>query len=321
MIKHYINELIQNLPKQNKPLEIDLVLDGGIFNGNYLIGCMYFLKELENINYVKIKRISGCSVGSAVGLLYALDKLDVAEKLNTLISNQLRQNYNIPVIKDLKTIVFDKKEITEQKSKQILKKVNNYLYISFYKKHNRSLFFNKITKKKYNSINNLVDSILKSCYVPYFIDGSLLYKNKYIDGISPYIFNIRTNRKILYLNLCHSDKLTHMINIKNEKSNIHRVLTGLLDIHLFFIKESTTSICSYINNWTLLYKCQTQYVKYIFEYIVLFILTVTVNIQQTYFANSNSNSNSNSKEVSTFIQATKDLLFFIYKAILKKYFI
>ena len=58
MIQHYINKLVDNLPIRKSPIELDLVLDGGVFNGSYLIGSLYFLKELEKINYVKIKRNS-----------------------------------------------------------------------------------------------------------------------------------------------------------------------------------------------------------------------------------------------------------------------
>ena len=38
-------------------------------------------------------------------------------------------------------------------------------------------------------------------------------------------------------------------NVKNEKTNFHRILSGLLDIHAFFIKGSNTSMCSYVNDW------------------------------------------------------------------------
>ena len=86
MFQPYINNLLNNLPKRDNPIHIDLVLDGGVFNGSYLIGALYFLKTLEKINYVKIKRISGCSIGAAVGLLYTLDKLDFSQKINQLFT-------------------------------------------------------------------------------------------------------------------------------------------------------------------------------------------------------------------------------------------
>ena len=70
MIDEYVNKLIENLPEETKKLQyIDLVLDGGIFNGSYLVGSLYFLKEMERRKYLKIARISGCSIGSIVAFL------------------------------------------------------------------------------------------------------------------------------------------------------------------------------------------------------------------------------------------------------------
>ena len=64
MIKTYINKLIENLPDEIKenarnktPIKIDLILDGGIFNGSYLVGALYFIKEMESRKYIKVERI------------------------------------------------------------------------------------------------------------------------------------------------------------------------------------------------------------------------------------------------------------------------
>ena len=47
MIDEYVNRLIENLPEdKNKLQQVDLVLDGGAFNGSYLVGALYFLKEM-----------------------------------------------------------------------------------------------------------------------------------------------------------------------------------------------------------------------------------------------------------------------------------
>jgi len=77
MINQYITRLVDNLPddfKERKtPLRIDLVLDGGLFNGSYLIGALQFLKELERRKYIRVDRISGASIGSIVGLAYLSD--------------------------------------------------------------------------------------------------------------------------------------------------------------------------------------------------------------------------------------------------------
>jgi len=43
IIDIFINNLPDNLKDVNNPILIDLVLDGGIFNGSYLLGALYFL--------------------------------------------------------------------------------------------------------------------------------------------------------------------------------------------------------------------------------------------------------------------------------------
>lgn len=89
MINDYVIKLIENLPDDLKnsktPLRLDLVLDGGIFNGSYLVGALYFLKEMEKRNYVIIERISGCSIGSVVAFLYFIDSLDMMPVLYDIV--------------------------------------------------------------------------------------------------------------------------------------------------------------------------------------------------------------------------------------------
>ena len=50
MIQDYTTKLIDDLPENIKncknPIMIDLVLDGGAFNGAYLVGALFFLKEM-----------------------------------------------------------------------------------------------------------------------------------------------------------------------------------------------------------------------------------------------------------------------------------
>lgn len=129
----------------------------------------------------------------------------------------------------------------------------------------------------YKNWNELSDSIIKSCFFPYLINGNLLYKNKYLDGISPYIFNKQPGKKILYMELFSSDKIYGIINIKNEKTNYHRILSGLLDIHNFFIKESRTVMCCYVNDWNLFdifyYKLKAIFEKW-FTYLIYFIVII-----------------------------------------------
>jgi hypothetical protein len=281
MINDYVNKLIENLPDEIKnrttPEEIDLILDGGVFNGSYHVGALYFLKEMERRKYIKINRISGCSVGSIVAFLYFIDGLDLMPKLYEIISNEFKSSMQLSCLKEIK------KHVEERIPKDICEKVHNKLYISC----NNIKTGEKIVKSNYTSIDDIIETVIKSSFVPYLIDGNLLYKNKYIDGIVPFVFKERTN-KILYLDLYGSDKVGYLFNVKNEKTNFHRILSGLLDIHSFFIKQSNTSMCSYVNDWNYIYSGFYN-LKKIFEnvciYIIHFIIYIKTKIPEEFKEN------------------------------------
>jgi len=271
MINDYVNKLIENLPDNIKnrktPEEIDLVLDGGVFNGSYHVGALYFLKEMERRKYIKINRISGCSVGSIVAFLYYIDGLDLMPKLYHIISTEFKGSMQLSCLKEIK------KHIEERIPKDICEKINDKLYISC----NNIKTGEKVVKSTYKSIDDVIETVIKSSFVPYLIDGNLLYKNKYVDGMIPFIFKERIN-KILYLDLYGSDKVGFLLNVKNEKTNFHRILSGLLDIHAFYIKQSNTSMCSYVNDWNYGLKAFNN-LKLLIEKLCIYIIHCIIYIK------------------------------------------
>jgi hypothetical protein len=278
MIHEYVIKLMDNLPdnitKVKEPMTIDLILDGGMFNGSYLIGALYFLKEMENKKYIKINRISGCSIGSVAAFLYYIDGLDLISILYETINVNFKKTHNLHSIKKLKQY------LNKSIPPNICELVNNKLYISY----NNIKQGTKIIKSTYKNTDDIINTIIKSCYIPFLIDGNVLYENKYIDGINPYMFKVEPNIKILYLDLFGYDKIGDIINVKNEKTNFHRILSGLLDIHLFFIKQSNTQLCSYVNEWSIINN-GFYYLKHIIEriciYIIYVIMVIPHNISDT----------------------------------------
>lgn len=262
MIENYVNKFIENLPEDSKKYcEIDLVLDGGAFNGSYLVGALYFLKEMEKRSYIKIDRISGCSVGSIVALLYYIDALDLMPSLYEIVNRDFKHKYNLNTIKTLK------QHLQHKIPDDICSKINNKLFICYHDIKKRK----KIVKSTYNNVDDIFDTIIKSCYIPFLIDNKLLYKNKYVDGINAHIFNRDSRKKILHMELFSYDKFTSSINIKNEKSNFHRILSGLLDIHSFFIKKTNTPMCSFVNEWSIINKCR-YHLKILLENIIVYVI-------------------------------------------------
>ena len=292
MIEKYIEKLIVNLPKHitkvKKPLKIDLVLDGGMFNGSYLIGGMYFLKEMERRNYIKIERISGCSIGSIMGFLYLIDSLHLAEELYSLFFNAFKEEHHLNLLTNLHHLLKD------YIPKNICEKIKNRFYVTFYDMN----ICKKIIKHDYKNIDEIIDCLIRSCFVPIIVNGAILYKDKYMDGMNPYVFplindslknkNNNSKRKILYLDLYGYDKFFNMICVKNEKTNIHRILSGMLDIHTFFIKQSNTQMCSYVNNWNIINKIHSslkQKLERIFIFIICFILFIKKHLPLEYTEN------------------------------------
>lgn len=268
MIKPYINKLIENLPDTIKntktPLQLDLVLDGGLFNGSYLVGALYFIKEMEHLGYVKVNRISGSSIGSIIGFLYFIDALDEASSLYELLLTDFKKTHNLTFIKTLK------ERLKHKIPCDVCTILNNKFYIAFTNVQKRK----KFVKRTYKNVDEIIDCIIKSCFIPFLIDGNIVYKGRYIDGLNPYFFKTNLtipNRKILFMNLNCFDKILGSINVKNEKNNFHRILSGMLDVHTFFIKGGSTSMCSYVNNWSISDKIY-MYFRYLVEKIIITIL-------------------------------------------------
>jgi len=241
ILNTYITSLIENIPKANIPSEIDLVLDGGAFNGLYMIGCLFYLKELEEIDNIRIKRVSGCSIGAVLGLIFILNKLEMALDVCKDAFKYLRRH------QDLKKFVnVFKTRFNEIVVENDLKHLNGRFYLTYFDARKGK----QIVKKHYKSKQDLLECVLKSLYVPYIIDRNITDDDGCIDGAFPYMFKKREGkRKILFINLQSWDKIKKMLYIKNEHNIYPRVFEGLMDAHNFFNTNKPNNMCSYVNDW------------------------------------------------------------------------
>ena len=238
----YIHKLIDELPITNKTQKLDLVFEGGLFNGSYLIGALYYLRELELRNRICIDRISGCSVGSLTALVYFSNTYHLLEPIYTLTYRHFKKTNNVNIFNHIFA------QLRPHLTPAIMAGLNGRLFITYYNvKHNE-----QVVRHKYRSVEDLFDVIRKSCYCPYVIDHSFLYKKKYVDGFYPYIFPCVAGKKVMHFNIHRFDKLFHGISIKNEKTNYRRIIAGILEAHTFFAYGHATSICSYVNDWTVI---------------------------------------------------------------------
>jgi hypothetical protein len=270
MFSEYSKKILENIKREKSPIKLDVILEGGAFNGSYLYGALYLLKEMEHHHYIKIRRISGTSIGSLSALIYILNNLDIAQDFYTLSYQEFKKTGQLNVFDKIFEIV---RPILPS---NICAKLKNKLYITYYNLKSGK----KVVRHKYKNVDDLFNCIRRSCYIPILVDGNLTLQNKYVDGITPYIFPLNSKRKILNISLQGYDKFFKMLYIKNEQTNIHRSLNGLLDIYLFFANEcaTSTSMCSFVNDHTFIQRQYYILVRYI-ERIIIFILYTIYHIK------------------------------------------
>ena len=249
MLNKYIDNLMQNIPIPEKPYELDLVLEGGIFNGSYEMGILMFLKKLENTGVITINRFSGCSIGAVAALKYLLNKMESYIGEWDKFREQFKQNFTLNILKDI--IHRDTQSISDKLFKKIRK---NKLYINYYDAQAKSQIVQSVFKNR----EEIRDAILKSCHIPYVINGQCYAEEKerqFLDGGFPYIFPERYSscgkKHILYISISHISKIKNMIRTPNEKSIYGRALEGMLDVYNFFLKGKPTIMCSFVDQWTL----------------------------------------------------------------------
>lgn len=234
----------------NSNYAIDLVLDGGAFSGSYLIGCMFYLQSLERDNIISIKRVSGTSIGSLLAISYFLDDLDNCEYYYNISAQCFHKNHDLTIIDDILNMLKKKMKLWEkQKGDSFYRFVSDKLFVNYFDMTQRK----QIVVSQFESNAHICQCIKRSCFVPFIINGDLVCENKYIDGLYPYLFQNHRNvlgNRVLFLQL--SSYYYNCLHIDNEiDNNSERVLTGILDIHQFFLNhgQKSTNICSFVDNW------------------------------------------------------------------------
>jgi hypothetical protein len=245
IIKELVGVLIKNIDSGViKEKEIDLIISGGAFNVSYLVGCLYFIREMREKGLININNISTCSASSIMGLLFLIDKVDIfVDKLYELLVSSFKRNRS--VIFDEESLASIIKIIEEELPEDVISRVNGRLYITYYD----VMECKQIVKSSFEDVTDIINTIRRSCFIPYITMNKLLEDNKYIDGGTPYIFNKEYGVNRIYINLCGMDKIMDSIIIKRDKIVVHRILGGILDIHNFFFKCKKTSMCSYVEDW------------------------------------------------------------------------
>jgi hypothetical protein len=242
MLEEYIKALVINIDKTNLPKKLNLIFDGGAFNGGFAAGVAIYLKCMENHKLIKIHSISGCSIGSLLAVWY----LTGCNQENIMYLEKFMTSYKINKnLSESKQIInkFIDDVFLKDTENSIISKLNGRLFISYYniKKHRQQ------TVSKFKDKVHIIECILRSSHIPYIMDGSASYKKKYMDGISPHIFN--NGLPSLFIKLLTFQKCSRSIMVKSENNIQYRLLTGVADVNEFFT-TGNSDMCSFVGNWS-----------------------------------------------------------------------
>ena len=140
----------------------------------------------------------------------------------------------------------------------------------------------RIVKKKYTDKDDLRSSLLKTCHLPFIIDGNCYFKEKgnyFLDGLLPHIFIDRSESFedfILYISPNTISRLKNMFITKNEISIYGRVSEGILDAYKFFF-EGNSEMCSFVNRWSI-----TNFVSLRIKSLAIFIFLYMVRLLSSF---------------------------------------
>jgi predicted patatin/cPLA2 family phospholipase len=278
--KFRFSTLIRNIESAHIPKKLNLILEGGCMNGAYEIGGLTLLKEMEKKKLTTIEKISGASVGAYAGFLF------LTNNLNKYIDEygEMRDSFK----KHLKLVKL------EQQLRFLVNKLSDIQFKSLQKDKLFITFYNLDTQQqevisKYSTREELITSILKSCHLPFLINGECFYvdkktNTKYIDGGVPYVFPIHTSQtdifpiKNLYMKLTQYDRIKTTINVSYEKTVHGRILEGVIDTYNFFLKNNETNMCSYVEDWSVFNKVYYNLSEIGYKLVILLIYAISILI-------------------------------------------
>jgi predicted patatin/cPLA2 family phospholipase len=272
MYNKQIKNLISNIHKPPEPTTLDIVLEGGAFNGMYEIGAMLFVKELEKQNYIKVNRISGASIGSLIAFSYFTDNLENVVTSYKHLKEHWRENLNLEYYETQLN-----KIINEMDEKNITHLLNDKLYINYHNVYTLEETVQTTYKDKWD----IRDAILKSSHIPTITNQNICQEQFFIDGGQPFIFpeiERKQNYKQLYISINNIRDLSSMMRVKDNNPDA-KILAGILECYQLFNTETKTTLCSFIDQWNTMDYIMLRGKRFFLHFIVI-SLFLFINIQE-----------------------------------------
>ena len=272
IITEYINIITKTVTPNYQ--EVNLILDGGAVNGLVGVGAVLVINKFEISGVIKIGKISGCSIGSLIGLWYAcgcpISTIHYLSKMfNMYKVNKTFRHYK-QCVKEIVYSILPKED---------MHKINNRLFIKYYDVIN----CNEVIVSTFKNRKHVVKCLVRTAHLPYITSRQFILNNKYIDGIYPYIF--KTPERNLFIQLMSLLDPLNLVCVKNETTILPRVIYGANQA-ILFLENGRSSVCNIVSSNNYYYKI-IFYIRLISSILILClmdyfnILTRCIPIQAT----------------------------------------
>jgi hypothetical protein len=252
LVSNLKHVMIMDKDQDRDILTINLVLEGGGFNGLYEYGSLLLLREMERQNLIRINKISGASIGGLLAFLYLTDLLDEYITVYEDVREYWKEHNNLSVVKDKVHHLIEKlntpisgDQYTEE---DLLSRFNKRFYLSYYDIERRQ----QIVQSDYTSLEDVKNALLRTSHIPLVVSDQFCENSHYIDGGYPHIFSQREmngREKTMYISISHYEKLYNTFQVREQNSSA-RILEGILKCYELFYANRNNSMCSFVSHWS-----------------------------------------------------------------------
>ena len=281
LLQQYINALIVNVKLEPLPREFNLIFDSGAVNGIMGIGAALYLRHLEKLKYIKINKVSGCSIGSLIAVWYLCGCPNTMYGYIETLFWHYKNNKNFFVFEQIVHDTISKLFPAEAD----VERLNGIFYINYYDTKDSK----QCVVSQFENRAHLIACILRSSHIPFITNVNHKFEGRYVDGIAPYIFpedmdtkkkdnkkdKKDNNCKNLFIQLIQFTAPFKSLDIKNEQNIYSRLIRGVVDTNEFFINDSD-AICSHVNYKTKLH----LYTRKKIVYLILFLIEYFILIRE-----------------------------------------
>lgn len=226
-LKGIINFVNNNIRRGN-PKKIDLILDGSGFLNYYVCGIVYYLIKSKRYHIDKIS----CASASVLGGIIICCELE--DKILELMVESHARFHHIRTRENKNNWLLYLSLLKEHIPKDAYAKCSGRLFISYHKLTKTGI--KHMTKSTFKNNEDLMETIKKTGFLPYFGSSKLVYKNEFLDGIYPNNLIFSSNQKI---RVTCSNSIFYNIGdalVLGDKDFITKlIIDGIMDAYHFTV--------------------------------------------------------------------------------------